>query len=93
MELRAQRTLDPGADLVVRPESIAKRFDHMVGGDSDMREAGFAASRSWEHGLQYTDDGTAGTIVAFVKPAQPVEVTKEFVGAVDDVDDHETHLP
>ena len=35
MELREQRGLDAGAGLVVRPKPIAKRLDHVVGGDAD----------------------------------------------------------
>jgi hypothetical protein len=38
--------------------------------------------------LQYADDGAVGAVHAFVEPAQAVEVTEEFVGTVDQVDDH-----
>jgi hypothetical protein len=37
MELRQQRGLDAGAGLVVRPKPIAKRLDHVVGGDAEIR--------------------------------------------------------
>ena len=37
MELREQRGLDAGAGLVVRPKPIAKRLDHVVGGDAKIR--------------------------------------------------------
>ena len=37
MELREQRGLDAGAGLVVRPKPIAKRLDHVVGGDAEVR--------------------------------------------------------
>ena len=43
MELREQRGLDAGAGLVARPKPIAKRLDHVVGGDA---EIGVAVSRS-----------------------------------------------
>ncbi len=39
MELREQRGLDAGAGLVVRPKPIAKRLDHVVGGDAEIRVA------------------------------------------------------
>ena len=42
MELREQRGLDAGAVLVVRPKPIAKRLDHMVGSDAEIRVAGTA---------------------------------------------------
>ena len=41
-----------------------------------------------EHGLQHADDGAVRAVLAFGKPAQPVEVTEELVGAVDEMDDH-----
>ncbi len=39
MELREQRGLDAGAGLVVRPKPIAKRLDHVIGGDAEVRVA------------------------------------------------------
>ena len=36
MELREQRGLDACAGLVVRPKPIAKRLDHVVGGDAEI---------------------------------------------------------
>ena len=41
-----------------------------------------------ENGLEYADDRAVRTIFAFVKSAQAVEVTEEFVSAVDEVHDH-----
>ena len=41
-----------------------------------------------ENGLQHADDRAVRTVLAFCKPAQAVEVTEEFVGAVDKMDDH-----
>ena len=41
-----------------------------------------------EHGLQHADDGAVRAVLAFVEPAQAVEVTEELVGAVDEVNDH-----
>src|SRR5438046_3215684 len=37
MELREQRGLDAGAGLVVRPKPIAKRLDHVIGRDAEVR--------------------------------------------------------
>ncbi len=85
MELREQRSLDAGASLVVRPEQIAKRFDHVVGGDTEVR---VAALDHVEHVVQNTDDGAVRAVHAFVEPAQPVKVTEELVGTVDEVNDH-----
>ena len=41
MELREQRGLDPVAGLLIRPQPIAKRLDHMIGRDAEVR--GFLA--------------------------------------------------
>jgi hypothetical protein len=41
-----------------------------------------------EHGLQNTDDGAVGAVFAFGKSAQTVEVTEEFVSAIDEMNDH-----
>ena len=41
-----------------------------------------------EHGLQHADDRAVRAVLAFGEPAQPVEVTEEFVGAVDEVRNH-----
>ena len=85
MELREQRGLDAGAGLVVRPKPIAKRLDHVVGGDAEVR---VAALDHLEHGLQHTDDSAVRTVLAFGKPAQAVEVTEELVGTVDEMTQH-----
>jgi hypothetical protein len=37
--------------------------------------------------VQNADDGAVRAVHAFVEPAQPVEVTEELVGAVDEVSD------
>jgi hypothetical protein len=54
--------------------------------------ASAANAPSWsehlEHGLQHADDGAVGAVHAFVESAQAVEVTEEFVSAVDEVNDH-----
>ncbi len=85
MELRVQRALDAGAGLVVRPKPIAKRLDYMVGGDADVR---LPALDHLEDGLQHTYDSAVGAVFAFGEPAQAVEMTEEFVGSVDEIDDH-----
>jgi hypothetical protein len=85
MELRQQRGLDAGADLVIRPKPIAKRLDHVVGGDAEVR---VAVLDHLKHSLQHADDSAVRTIFAFGKSTQPVEVTEQFVGAVDEVNDH-----
>ncbi len=53
MELREQRGLDAGAGLVVRPKPIAKRLDHVIGGDAKIR---VAVLQHLKNGLQHTDD-------------------------------------
>jgi hypothetical protein len=38
-----------------------------------------------EHGLEHADDRAVRAVLAFVEPAQPVKVTEELVGTVDEV--------
>ena len=38
--------------------------------------------------LQDADDGPVGTVLPFGESAQTVEVTKQFVSAVDEMNDH-----
>ena len=73
MELREQRGLDAVAGLVIRPKPIAKRLDHMVGGDA---EVSVAALDQLKHGLQHADNGAVRAVLAFGEPAQPVKVTE-----------------
>ena len=87
MELREQRALDAVAGLVSRPKPIAKRLDHVIGGDADVS---VAALDHLEHALQHADDRAVRAIHAFVETAQAVEVTEELVSAVDEVNDHGT---
>ena len=63
MELREQRGLDAGAGLVVRPKPIAKRLDHVVGGDAEIR---VAVLDHLENGLQHADDRAVRAVLAFV---------------------------
>ena len=81
MELREQRPLDPCAGLVVRPKAIPKRLDHVIGGHTDVRVAVFVLDYL-KNGLQHADDSAIGAVLAFGKPAQPVEVAEELVGSV-----------
>ena len=82
MELREQRGLDAVAGLVVRPKPIAKRLDHMVGGDAEMR---VAILNHLEHGLEHADDCAVGAILALGEPAQTVEMTEQLVSPVDEM--------
>ena len=68
MELREQRGLDAGAGLVVRPKPVAKRLDHVVGGDA---EVGVAVLDHLEHGLQHADDGAIRTVPPLLNRRKP----------------------
>jgi hypothetical protein len=41
-----------------------------------------------ENGLKNADDRAISAVLAFVEPAQAVEMTEELVGTVDEVNDH-----
>ena len=64
-----------------------------------LKEAGLDRSITWavatpakcrhlrSYGLQHTDDCAVRTVDSFVEPAQAVQVSEEFVGVVDEVND------
>jgi hypothetical protein len=85
MELREQRGLDPCAGLVTRPKPIAKRLDHVIGGDAEINGVGF---QHLENSLQHTDNCAVWAVFAFGEPAQAVKVTEEFISAVDEMNYH-----
>jgi hypothetical protein len=73
------------------PVTISRRVRRsLLRGDSSCTSSANPPSSSEhvEHGLQHADDRAAGAVHAFVEPAQPVEMTEELVGAVDEVNDH-----
>src|SRR5207247_7481615 len=85
MELSEKRRLDALARLVIRPDTIAKRLDDVIGRDPDV-------SRSLldhlQQSLQHADHGAERPVLSFVEATQAVEVPEELVGAVYEVDDH-----
>ncbi len=84
-ELREQRGFDARAGLVARPQAVAKRLDDVIRRDADVRRA--AADQAVDRG----DDAAHGRYLAalfvFLRRQREV-VAKQFVGAVDEVDDH-----
>ena len=91
MELREQRGLDAGAGLVVRPKPIAKRLDHVIGGNAEVRGT-VLVFNYLENGLQHADDRAIRAVLAFGEPAQAVEVTEELVSTVDEMHDPRKRL-
>ena len=63
----------------------AARLDHVVDGDG---EVGGAILDHLENSLQQANNRAVRAVLAFGEPAQAVEVTEEFVSAVDEVNDH-----
>jgi hypothetical protein len=84
-ELREERRLDALPRFVARPQPIAKRFDHVVGRDAEVRGA---LLEHLQHGLDDPDHSAEGAVLPPGEAAQSVEVPEELVGAVDDVNDH-----
>src|SRR5690606_16164278 len=85
MKLREQLRLDPFAGLVVGPKIVAERFDHVIRADADVRRA---LLDHLEHRIQYADDGAERPVAARLEALQPVEMPKQLVCAVDEMDDH-----
>ena len=84
MKLCAQNALDAGAGFVARPQAVSKGFDYMIGRDTDMSRAVFDHLRDR---VEHAGD-SAERRIRFLEAPNAVEVTKEFVGAVDEVNDH-----
>jgi hypothetical protein len=68
MELREKCGFDMGAGLVVRPQSITKRLDHVIGGDADVD---VPVLDELENGLQDADGRTVGGSLPFVNRRKP----------------------
>src|SRR2546430_1808781 len=85
MKLRRQWAFHSGTGFVSRPKIVAKRFDHMIGGDSD---GGRAIFNHLGEGIQNAGN-RAEWRISFMKPPQSVEVAEKFVGAVDEMNDHD----
>jgi hypothetical protein len=84
IELRPERALDPLPRLVAGPEIVAERFDDVIGRHADVRRAGLEHLRD---GVQHAGDG-AERRIALAETADAVEVAKELVRAVDQMNDH-----
>ena len=84
MNCERNDSLDAGAGLVVWPQTVAERLDHVIRGDSDM------SCSILEHLRNRTEHARHRALrrIGFLEAPNPVEVTKEFVGAVDQVNDH-----
>src|ERR1043165_8449121 len=82
MKLRQQRTLDASARLVVRPKPIAKRLDHVIGRDTEVRGTVFIFDYL-KNGLQHADDRAVRAVFTFRESAQSIEMSEELVGTVD----------
>ena len=63
MELREKRGLDSGAGLVARPKPIAKRLDHVVGRDPEIRGT-VLVFNDLKNSLQYADNGAVRPVDA-----------------------------
>ncbi len=84
LELSPQRRLDSLAGLVIGPQVVAERFDHVIGRDADMRGA---LLDHLQHGVQYAGDRPYGTIFAVGEAAKAVEMPVQLVRTVQQVDD------
>src|SRR5262249_23112928 len=86
IELRPERRLDAGARLVAGPQIVAERFDHMVGRDTDVRTTRLDRL---QHSGQHPDHRPEWRVLAVRESANAVEVSKQLVRAVDQVNEHD----
>ncbi len=89
VKLTEQGRLDPVARLVLWPEIVAERLDDMIGRDAEVRRAAF---NHLQHGIQYAEHGAEGSVVTLVEAAQTIEVSEQLVGAVDEMNDHQSGI-
>ena len=85
LELRPEHPIDARAGLVVGPEFVPEGFDDVIGGDAEM---GRVLLDHLENRVEHAHDRTVGLVLPLVEAALAVELAEEFVGAVDEVDDH-----
>src|SRR6266478_9396923 len=84
MKLGEQDPFNSGARLVTRPKAVAKRFDDVIGGNAEVRRAVFNhLGDSVEHAGHSPERR-----ISFFEAANAVKMAKEFVGAVDEMNDH-----
>lgn len=84
VKLCVQCRLDTLPRLVAAPELVAKRFDDVVRGDADVRRSPLHHLRDR---MQHARDSAHVKIGALGSP-QSVEVAKQLVRAVDEMNDH-----
>src|ERR1035438_10150038 len=78
------------AGLVAAPKLVAEGFDDMVRGYPYMRRTFLD---HLQDGVEQTDDGAERPILALGEAAQAIEVAKQLVGSVDEMNDHQALLP
>ena len=88
MKLREQSSFDPCSGFVTWPQFIAKRLDDVIGRHADMRSS--VLKHLDDHGEDARDG--AERRISFVKATETVELAKQFIGSVDEMDDHAKEL-
>src|SRR2546429_2894762 len=89
MELREQVRLDAFAGFIARPEIIAKRFNDVVGGHTDVRRASLEHP---EHRAEHADDRGDFVAISVELFRHRVEMPEQLVGAVQEVDFHDRYF-
>ena len=85
MKLCPERRVDAGGALVSGPEIVSERFDHVIGGDPDMRHPGLQHPEERPRHAQQRTHLAARPVAA---RGDRVEMAEELVGAVDEVNVH-----
>jgi hypothetical protein len=84
MKLRKECAFDPCARFVSGPETVAEGLYDVISCDPDVRRPVF------DHLYNCTENSGHSAVgrIGFLEPPDSVEVTKEFVCAVDQVNNH-----
>ena len=84
VKLRPQRRIDSFAGLIAGPKLVAERLDDVVGGHSDVRRSFIQHLHDGAEHSRHRPERLIGQLAA----AKTVEMAKELVRAVDEVNDH-----
>src|SRR5206468_717735 len=85
MKLIPEHGIDALSRLVTSPKLVAKRLDDVVRGHTDV---GTTLFDQLQHAMQHAADAAKRSVFAVARTPRTVEVPKELVGPVDEVEDH-----
>jgi hypothetical protein len=87
LKLREQNAIDTSARFVTGPKIVPKRLNDVIGRHTNMRRSFFQHTDRRHKNTGYGPQGW----VCFLKPPDAVKMAKEFVRAVNEMNDKTVH--